>query len=85
MIGVLTVCLFSFVQIRINPTKSGVVRKGVKHSMNPFDEIALEEVKDDAPTHTHTPLASALARRIRYSYCPLHQNLWQESLGVYGS
>ncbi|XP_064407643.1 electron transfer flavoprotein subunit beta-like [Halichondria panicea] len=31
------------VKIRINPTKSGVVRKGVKHSMNPFDEIALEE------------------------------------------
>ncbi len=58
MIGVVTetidVCLFSFVQIRINPTKSGVVRKGVKHSMNPFDEIALEEVKDDAHTHTHT-------------------------------
>ena len=24
----------------------GVVTQGVKHSMNPFDEIALEEVSD---------------------------------------
>ena len=26
------------------PDRSGVVTDGVKHSMNPFDEIALEEV-----------------------------------------
>lgn len=31
------------VKIRINPEKSGVVTAGVKHSMNPFDEIAVEE------------------------------------------
>ena len=31
------------VKIRIKPDKSGVVTDGVKHSMNPFDEIALEE------------------------------------------
>lgn len=31
-------------QIRVRPDKMGVVTEGVKHSMNPFDEIALEEV-----------------------------------------
>lgn len=33
------VCL----QIRVKPDKTGVVTDGVKHSMNPFDEIAIEE------------------------------------------
>lgn len=32
-----------FFQIRVKPDKSGVVTDGVKHSMNPFDEIAVEE------------------------------------------
>lgn len=27
----------------MKPDKSGVVTDGVKHSMNPFDEIAVEE------------------------------------------
>lgn len=31
------------VKIRVKPDKSGVVTQGVKHSMNPFDEIAVEE------------------------------------------
>jgi len=31
------------VKIRVNPTNSGVVTQGVKHSMNPFCEIAVEE------------------------------------------
>jgi len=31
------------VKIRVRPDKSGVVTDGVKHSMNPFDEIAVEE------------------------------------------
>eukprot|EP00795_Rhopilema_esculentum_P016846 gene16846-8319_t len=30
-------------KIRIKPDKSGVITDGVKHSMNPFDEIAVEE------------------------------------------
>lgn len=30
-------------QIRVKPDKLGVVTEGVKHSLNPFDEIALEE------------------------------------------
>ena len=30
-------------QIRVRPDKLGVVTDGVKHSMNPFDEIAIEE------------------------------------------
>ncbi|KAL3313526.1 hypothetical protein Ciccas_007875 [Cichlidogyrus casuarinus] len=30
------------VKVRVNPEKSGVVTEGVKHSMNPFDEIAVE-------------------------------------------
>ena len=29
----------------MKPDKTGVVTEGVKHSMNPFDEIALEEVR----------------------------------------
>ena len=28
---------------RVRPDKLGVVTDGVKHSMNPFDEIAVEE------------------------------------------
>ncbi|CAD6184402.1 unnamed protein product [Caenorhabditis auriculariae] len=31
------------VKVRVKPDKSGVVTEGVQHSMNPFDEIALEE------------------------------------------
>ncbi|CAG0889895.1 unnamed protein product [Cyprideis torosa] len=31
------------VKIRVKPDKSGVVVDGVKHSLNPFDEIAVEE------------------------------------------
>nr|CAD7428467.1 unnamed protein product [Timema monikensis] len=31
------------VKIRVKPDKTGVVTSGVKHSMNPFDEIAVEE------------------------------------------
>lgn len=31
------------VKIRVKPDKTGVVTEGVKHSMNPFDEIAMEE------------------------------------------
>jgi len=31
------------VKIRVKPDKSGVVTEGVKHSLNPFDEIAIEE------------------------------------------
>lgn len=31
------------VKIRVKPNNTGVVTDGVKHSMNPFDEIAIEE------------------------------------------
>ncbi len=31
------------VKIRVKPDKTGVVKENVQHSMNPFDEIALEE------------------------------------------
>ncbi|KAK0181840.1 hypothetical protein PV327_000027 [Microctonus hyperodae] len=31
------------VKIRVKPDKTGVVTDGVKHSINPFDEIAVEE------------------------------------------
>ncbi len=34
---------FAQVKVRVKPDKSGVVKDNVKHSMNPFDEIALEE------------------------------------------
>jgi len=36
-------CIDYAVKIRIRPDKLGVVTDGVKHSMNPFDEIAVEE------------------------------------------
>ena len=39
-------------QVRVKPDKSGVVTEGVKHSMNPFDEIALEEVTDYTCAYT---------------------------------
>ena len=42
MVGVKRVIDYA-VKIRVNPTKTGVVTQGVKHSMNPFDEIAVEE------------------------------------------
>lgn len=31
------------VKVRVRPDKAGVITEGVKHSMNPFDEIAVEE------------------------------------------
>jgi electron transfer flavoprotein beta subunit len=31
------------VKVRVKPDKKGIVTDGVKHSMNPFDEIAVEE------------------------------------------
>lgn len=31
------------VKIRVKPDKTGVVTEGIKHSLNPFDEIAVEE------------------------------------------
>lgn len=31
------------VKVRVKPDKTGVVTDGVKHSLNPFDEIAIEE------------------------------------------
>ena len=34
----------------MKPDKTGVVTEGVKHSMNPFDEIALEEVRENVVT-----------------------------------
>ena len=33
------------VRIQLKPDGSGVVTDGVKHSMNPFDEIAMEEAQ----------------------------------------
>lgn len=42
LIGVKRVVDYA-VKIRVKSDKSGVVTDGVKHSMNPFDEIAVEE------------------------------------------
>ncbi|XP_071958373.1 electron transfer flavoprotein subunit beta-like [Antedon mediterranea] len=42
MVGVKRVIDYA-VKIRVKPDKMGVVTEGVKHSMNPFDEIAIEE------------------------------------------
>ena len=35
----------------MKPDKTGVVTDGVKHSMNPFDEIAVEEAIRSAHIH----------------------------------
>ena len=35
--------LYNFFKVRIRPDKMGVVTDGIKHSLNPFDEIAVEE------------------------------------------
>ncbi|XP_013924650.1 PREDICTED: electron transfer flavoprotein subunit beta [Thamnophis sirtalis] len=42
MVGVKRVIDYA-VKVRVKPDKSGVVTDGVKHSMNPFCEIAIEE------------------------------------------
>ncbi|PAV77364.1 hypothetical protein WR25_08430 [Diploscapter pachys] len=42
LVGVKRVVDFA-VKVRVKPDKTGVVTDGVQHSMNPFDEIALEE------------------------------------------
>jgi len=63
------------VKIRVRPDKLGVVTDGVKHSMNPFDEIAVEEavrmkekkiakeviVVSCGPTQSQETLRTALA------------------------
>ena len=36
-------CLDYAIKVRVNSSKSGVELKGLKMSMNPFDEIAVEE------------------------------------------
>ena len=36
-------CLDYAIKVRVNSAKSGVELKGLKMSMNPFDEIAVEE------------------------------------------
>ena len=36
-------CSLVSLQIRVKPDNSGIVTDGVKHSMNPFCEIAVEE------------------------------------------
>lgn len=36
-------CLDYAIKVRVNPARSGVELKGLKQSMNPFDEIAVEE------------------------------------------
>jgi len=36
-------CLDYAIKVRVNANKSGVELKGLKQSMNPFDEIAVEE------------------------------------------
>jgi electron transfer flavoprotein beta subunit len=36
-------CLDYAIKVRVNSTKTGVELKGLKQSINPFDEIAVEE------------------------------------------
>lgn len=43
MLYYINIIYYINLQIRVKPDKSGVVTEGVKHSMNPFDEIAVEE------------------------------------------
>ncbi len=41
---IIIIIIIIITQVRVKPDKSGVVTDGVKMSMNPFDEIAVEEV-----------------------------------------
>lgn len=36
-------CLDYAIKVRVNPANTGVELKGLKQSINPFDEIAVEE------------------------------------------
>lgn len=36
-------CLDYAIKVRVNTAKTGIDLKGLKQSMNPFDEIAIEE------------------------------------------
>ena len=52
------------VRIRVKPDGSGVMLDGVKMSVNPFDEIALEEalrIKERGAASRSSPSASAWA------------------------
>lgn len=42
LVGVKRVLDYS-IKVRVNPAKTGVDLQGLKMSMNPFDEIAVEE------------------------------------------
>jgi electron transfer flavoprotein beta subunit len=42
LVGVKKVLDFA-IKVRVNPQKSGVALQGLKMSINPFDEIAVEE------------------------------------------
>ena len=42
LVGVKRVLDYS-IKVRVNPSKTGVDLQGLKMSMNPFDEIAVEE------------------------------------------
>ncbi|CCU81982.1 unnamed protein product [Blumeria hordei] len=46
------------VKPRVNPTQTAIITAGVKHSLNPFDEISVEEAVRLRERHTKSPSAS---------------------------
>ena len=51
----------------MKPDNTGVVTDGVKHSMNPFDEIAVEEVSYNC----EMPIIYGYMKNLPYSLCVL--------------
>ena len=76
-------CIDYAVKIRVRPDKLGVVSDGVKHSMNPFDEIAVEEavrlkekkiakevvVVSCGPQQAQVLLGNTDKKLLHYMYC----------------
>jgi len=62
------------VKIQVKTDKSGVVTEGVKHSMNPFDEIAVEEAirlkekKNCSRSYCDFMWTSSMSRNITNSF-----------------
>ncbi len=61
MVGVKRVVDYN-VRVRVKPDNTGVVTEGVKMSINPFDEIALEEALRIRERGEATEVIERLAR-----------------------
>lgn len=56
---------------RVNPTKTAIITAGVKHSLNPFDELSIEAAVRlrESPSPPHPPVSDILALSIGGPKC----------------